>query len=84
MATLTWIRDHYDTKIRDRYIDSDEASEALNDYLFEETITKEDYEGVYYAYEHHTLLPPYDGGEHMVTIEMPATAMLTVDGVDIL
>ena len=58
VVTLEWIRDNYDTN-KDRHIDKPEAIVAMNDLIYDGSITREQYDAVYAAYTNDTLLPEY-------------------------
>lgn len=81
MATLLWVRDHYDTD-HSRYIEASERAEAARDYMYDDIITLDDYKSVNAAYEGHTLLPAYTpGGTHNISVNIPSGSTLIVDGV---
>lgn len=86
-VTLEWIRDNYDTVIRDRYIDYDELQIATNDY-FSGKITAEQATAVRDANRDNTLLPAYDiPGTETRTVSLtegPHTIQVSLDGHDTL
>jgi hypothetical protein len=86
-VSLTWIRDHYDTIVKDRYIDDAEVKNANWDY-FDNLITKEQLQAVVNAHSLHTLLPAYGtispSTDDVISFYIPTGAILKVDGVEVI
>lgn len=79
-VTWEWVRDNYDTIIKDRYIDIDERDVARKDWTAG-TITTNELMKVIVAYNEHTLLPAYGTSpSHVISFVVPRGSVLKVDG----
>ena len=86
MATLEWIRDHYDSD-RSRYIEDSEREVAGDDWGAG-TLSMPDYMDIINTCNKHILLPAYGGltpTDYIeISINIPNGSELQVDGVEVI
>lgn len=86
MATLEWIRDHYDSD-RSRYIEESEREVAGDDWSAG-TLSMPDYMDIINVCNKRILLPEYSGStpmsDHTTQFNIPIGSVLEVDGVEVI